>query len=136
MGRAIAAKLRASTYNAMLALAKTSLKFDPPKNADTPQNNTWVLRPSNEIQTGSRDERLALKAKTYLERVTSEHPGTPWALLAREELRIPIGWQWHQTYTAPPKPPEPGNNNNVDRGNERRPMMNRDPKQRRAIPKL
>ena len=135
MGRAIAAHLRASTYNQMLALIKTSLKFDPPKDADTPQNNTWILRASNEVKTGSRDAQLADKAKMYLERVIEDHPGTPWALLAEKELKIPIGWRWAQTYTTPPKPREPGMNNNGDNGFERRPMMNRDPKERRAIPR-
>ena len=135
VGRAIAARLRATTYNEMLALAKTSLKFDPPKNANTPQNNTWVLRPSNKIETGSRDAQLADKAKQYLSRIVQDHPGTPWALIAEQELRIPIGWEWRQTYTAPPKPREPRMGNGSDRG-ERRPMMNRDPKQRRSIPRL
>ena len=135
MGRAIAARLRASTYNEMLALAKTSLKFDPPKNAKTPQNNTWVLQSSDKVETGSRDAQLAEKAQAYLSRVVDEHPGTPWALIAQHELKIPIGWEWKQAYTEPPKPREmrPGNNNNMV---ERRPMMNRDPKQLRPVPRL
>ncbi|QEG23696.1 vWA domain-containing protein [Mariniblastus fucicola] len=137
VGRAIAAKLRASTYNEMLALVKTSLKFDPPKDDKTPQNNTWVLRPSNKVETGSRDAQLAEKAKMYLTRVVKDHPGTPWALIAEKELRVPIGWEWRQAYTEPPKPREPGmNNGNNDRGFERRPMMNRDPKERRPVPRL
>ena len=135
VGRAIAARLRASTYNEMLALAKTSLKFDPPKNAKTPQNNTWVLQPSDKVETGSRDAQLADKAKQYLSRILQDHPGTPWALIAEQELRIPIGWEWRQAYTAPPKPREPGMGNGNPAG-ERRPMMNRDPKQRRSIPRL
>lgn len=136
MGRAIAARLRASTYNEMLALVKTSMKFDPPKNDKTPQNNTWVLRPSDKVETGSRDTQLAEKAKQYLKRIVDEHPGTPWALIAQQELKVPIGWEWRQTYTAPPKPREPGMNNGNDNGFERRPMMNRDPKERRPVPRL
>lgn len=136
IGRAIAARLRASTYNEMLALVKTSMKFDPPKNADTPQNNTWVLRPSDNVETGSRDAQLAEKAKRYLTRVVEEHPGTPWALIAEKELKIPIGWEWQQTYTAPPKPREPNMGNGNNMGLERRPMMNRDPKKRRPVPRL
>ena len=136
MGRAIAAHLRASTYNQMLALIKTSKQFDPPKDENTPQNNTWLLRPSNEVETGSRDEKLAERAKMYLERVANEHPGTPWALIAQRELRIPIGWKWQQTYTEPPRPQEQRMNNNGDRGFERRPRMNRDPKQLRPVPRL
>lgn len=137
VGRAIAARLRASTYNEMLALIKTSLQFDPPRNDKTPQNNTWVLSPSDKVETGSRDAQLADKAKKYLSRVIEEHPGTPWALIAEHELRIPIGWEWRQSYTAPPEPREERmRNGNVDRGNERRPMMNRDPKERRPVPRL
>lgn len=136
MGRAIAARLRASTYNEMLALVKTSMKFDPPKNDKTPQNNTWVLRPSNKVKTGSRDAKLAEKAKMYLQRIVDEHPGTPWSLIAEQELKIPIGWEWRQAYTAPPKPRERGANNGNDMGFERRPMMNRDPKERRPVPRL
>ncbi len=137
MGRAIAAHLRASTYNQMLALIKTSLKFDPPKDADTPQNNTWVLRPSDTVETGSRDAQLAEKAKKYFTRVVEDHPGTPWALVAEKELKTPIGWRWGQFYTPPPQPRERTNNGgNNNGGFERRPQMNRDPKQRRPVPRL
>ena len=132
MGRAIATRLRATTYNEMLALIKTSKKFDKPKDDKTPQNNTWELRPSEKIETGSRDAQLAEKAKKYLSRVLDEHPGTPWALIAEHELRTPIGWEWRQTYT------EPRGRMGGDGGNdaEPRPMMNRDPKQLRSIPRL
>lgn len=137
IGRAIAAHLRASTYNGMLAMVKTSMKFDPPKDANTPQNNTWVLRPSEKIETGSRDAQLADKAKKYLTRIVEEHPGTPWALIAQEELKIPIGWEWRQTYTSPPKPREPRMRNGNGNGRPNRgPRTNRDPKERRAVPRL
>ena len=116
---------------------KTKLKFDPPKDENTPQNNTWILRPSNTIDTGSRMEQAAVKARKLLENVVDEHPGTPWSMLAKKELAIPIGWRWYQSYTAPPRPREPRqNNNNGDNGFERRPRMNQQPKQRRAIPRL
>ena len=135
LGRALAAKLRAESYNQLLALAKTKLKFDPPVNDKTPQNNTWVLSPSDEVGTGSRAKQAAAKARELLERVVDEHPGTPWSLLAQRELKIPIGWKWAQVYTAPPKPRKPGENNNDPRP-ERRPEENRDPKRSRNIPRL
>ena len=139
MGRAIAAKVRAGTYNAMLALIKTKLKFDPPPDAKTPQNNTWVLVPADVVETGSQDSKLLAKAKMYLSRVVEDHPGTPWAMLAKRELATPIGWKWNQTYTAPPKPPErrPNNNNN-NNATPRvpQPRMNAVPKQKRPPPKL
>lgn len=134
MGRALAAKIRAETYNMMLALAKTKLKFDPPKNEEKP-NNTWVLRPANTIETGSRGEKLAEKAKAYLERVIADHPDTPWAMIAERELATPIGWSWRQTYTTPPgeRRPRPnvGNNNNNPE-----PPMNAEPPKKRPPPRL
>ena len=134
IGRALAAKIRAETYNMMLALVKTKLKFDPKKGEDVPQNNTWVLRPANTIETGSRGEKLAEKAKAYLQRVIADHPDTPWALIAKRELATPIGWSWRQTYTTPPgeRRPRPSNNNNDP------PKMpkNATPPKKRPPPKL
>ena len=52
------------------------------------------------------DERsMADKAKTYLDRVVQEHSGTPWAKIAEEELKLPLGWAWEET--AESGPPEP-----------------------------
>jgi len=135
LGRALSAKLRAESYNQLLALAKTKLKFDPPVNDKTPQNNTWVLQPSSEVGASSRAKQAAAKARELLERVVDEHPGTPWSLLAQRELKIPIGWKWTQAYTAPPKPRDPSQNNN-EPPPERRPEENRDPKRIRNIPRL
>ncbi|MCP4481095.1 MAG: VWA domain-containing protein [Planctomycetaceae bacterium] len=140
IGRAIAAKVRASSYNAMLALIKTKLKFDPPKDKKTPQNNTWVLVPADIVETGSQDTKLLQKANNYLNRVIEEHPGTPWALLAQRELETPIGWKWEQDYTAPPQPREAGPNNNNNNNNAEpripQPRMNAVPKTKRPPPKL
>ena len=111
MGRAIAAKVRANTYNGMLALVKTKKKFSEPKEGQ-PQNNTWVLRPAESTETGSQHAKLLDRAKTYLNRVVEEHPGTPWAMLAKRELATPIGWEWVEDYTEPPRPRQPGMNNN------------------------
>ena len=127
-GRVIAAKIRAESYNASLALAKTKLKFENPK------NNTWVLVPDNQVSTGGKQEKLAEKAKLYLNRVIDEHPGTPWAMLASRELQTPIGWRWKETYTVPPEERARMNNNNPPP----RPAIpqNQMPKQRRPPPKL
>lgn len=139
MGRAIAAKVRAETYNGMLALVKTKKKFEPAKNGK-PQNNTWVLRPAESTETGSQHAKLLEKAKMYLNRVVEEHPGTPWAMLASRELATPIGWEWVEDYTEPPKPPAPreANNNNPPprRPNAPMPRENEMPKEKRPIPRL
>ena len=133
MGRVLAAKLRASAYNRMLAMAKTKLKFKDP------DNNTWVLKPADSISTGSADEKLFDKAKMYLNRVVDEHPGTPWAMLAQRELQTPIGYEWGERFTPPPRPRNRMANNNNPQRPRRNPQPQRNaapPKQRRAPPKL
>ena len=103
MGRALAAKVRNDGYNAMLAKAKQGMAFTGEK------NNTWVLSTEEEFANSSL-ERLAEKAEVYLQRVLEDHAGTPWAELARRELKAPLGWQWKESYTYLPPPPE--NNGN------------------------
>ena len=136
MGRTIAAKVRAKSYNGTLALVKTKLKFDPPKNDKTPQNNTWLLRPADTVETGSRDAKLLAKAKTYLDRVIEEHPNTPWAMLAQREIATPLGWKWEQGYTEPPRPAQPRTGNARPNNNVPQPRQNAMPKQKRPPPKL
>lgn len=133
LGRVLAQKIRTDTYNSMLAEIKRGKPFADPK------NNTWVLTAADEISVGSRYQRDADLATQLLRGVTEQHAGTPWALLARRELEVPIGWKWTETYTdlSPPKmnsPASPGNNNvNAPRDDQKR-MIKRKPK--REIPKL
>lgn len=132
-GRALAGKVRAESYNAMLALIKTKLKFE------NEENNTWVLKPSDKIEVGSQAEKMAEKAKTFLQRVVDEHPGTPWALLAQRELETPVGWTWTEQFTPPPEPPRPQTNvpnNNPPPPNVPQPRPLEMPKPKRPPPKL
>jgi hypothetical protein len=94
MGRALAVEVRTLGYNAMLATAKQGLKF---KN---PQSDTWILRPSSNVSVNSALTKEAADAQKYLERVVADHPGTPWAMLAQQELQEPLGWQWTERYTG------------------------------------
>jgi hypothetical protein len=89
-GRAAAMKVRVDGYNSMLAALKRGKSFE------NPNSTTWVLEPSDTIETGSAMQKLADKAKTYLERVKKEHPDTPWAQAAEQELRMPLGWKWQE----------------------------------------
>ncbi len=99
MGRLLATKIRTDAYNIMLAQAKTGMKF---KNS---KNDTWVLQPSDDVSaTGSQTDKLAKQCRMYLERVVKDHPGTPWAFLAAEELKTPLGYAWSETYTGVNKP--------------------------------
>jgi len=127
MGRAAAVLARISSYNAMLAKAKQGMKFQNPK------NDTWVLRPSNEITVGSQLEKLAEKGRMYLTRVVEEHPDTPWAYLAQKELEEPIGWAWSESYTGVMERRQGvgnGNGNAMPRDDMRRNMMKKPKKKR------
>ncbi len=88
MGRAAAAKSRVDGYNAMLAELKRG------KNFEDESSNTWELATAEKTEATSALKKLGDKAKMYLERVATEHPGTPWAKLAERELQTPFGWQW------------------------------------------
>lgn len=90
LGRAAAAKVRIDGYNAMLAALKRGKSFE---NA---ASTTWLLEPADTIETGSAMQKLADKARENLQRVQKEHPGTPWARVAEEELRTPLGWKWRE----------------------------------------
>jgi hypothetical protein len=99
VGRVLAVKVRTDAYNIMLAQAKTGMKFKDPR------NDTWVLEPSDDVSaTGSQMEKLAAQARTHLERVVREHPGTPWAFLAADELKTPLGYTWKESHTGVNRP--------------------------------
>lgn len=112
IGQALAAKVRAEGYNGMLAVAKQGMPFTSDK------KDTWVIRPAEQISTGSLNQRDAEDAIKYLERVVAEHEGTPWAFLAQRELSTPLGWKWsdefrnlaeirQQENNRPPRPERP-----------------------------
>ena len=91
MGRALAHKARLDGYNSMIALLKRGKTF---QNADS---KAWVLKPADNFETESTIRRTADKAKMYLERVVKDHPGTPWAKIAEDELKSPLGWTWTES---------------------------------------
>lgn len=95
MGRILAMRVRAFGYNAVLAEMKSSPK--PFKKSDS---NQWRLEPSDSINAGANVRRMNDKALEYLNRVMTEHPGTPWAYLAKVELRDPLGWEWVEGHVA------------------------------------
>jgi hypothetical protein len=103
-GTAIAAKVRAESYNAMLAKAKRGMTFEKP------ESNTWNLKPSDRVTVDSKLEKEAKLAKELLQSVADKHRGTPWGLLAQRELNHPIGWEWVESFTDLNPPPRPNNN--------------------------
>ncbi|MBX6313317.1 MAG: VWA domain-containing protein [Isosphaeraceae bacterium] len=95
-GRLLAMKLRCHEYNAACArMKKDPLKFSKPN------SNAWRLVPSDEIQS-PKGEAVAKEAKALLRRVVTDHPGTPWALMAQRELKDPLGFKWVETTVPPP----------------------------------
>jgi hypothetical protein len=114
LGRALAVKVRTDGYNVMLAEAKQGMPFKNPK------NNTWVLR-ADDNYAASGLEKVAEKARTYLEGVVQDHPNTPWAMLAERELATPMGWRWDEYFTPIP-PRQEGNGNARPRPEPRAPQ--------------
>jgi len=87
IGRILAAKARIDGYNAQLAVIKQGKALKDPAN-----HNTWVLHPSDSISAGSALDKMAKQSAMYLNRVINEHPGTPWAEMARREMAELPGW--------------------------------------------
>ncbi len=126
-------RIRNETYNQMLGKAKRGMNFEDTK------NNTWTLVPNDEISVNSRLQKEADEAKAIFTRIVNEHPGTPWAYLARRELERPIGWKWVESFTDldPPKPRmERPDNNNIPMPNDEKARMLQAPPPKRPIPKL
>ena len=90
MGRIAAARARVDGYNAMLAALKRGV---PSKDQNATQ---WVLEPHESTDVSSSIKGLAKHAREFLTRVKQEHPGTPWAYLAEQELQVPLGWRWSE----------------------------------------
>ena len=101
-GTAVAARVRAECYNAMLAKAKRGMNFEKP------ESNTWNLKPSQKITVDSKLEKEGKQATELLKSVSEKHKGTPWGLLAERELSHPLGWEWVESYTDLNPPPKPG----------------------------
>lgn len=86
LGRVLAAKVRVDTYNQMIASLKGG---KGPKDV-----KEYNLEPADSFETSSALKKMADKARLYLQRVIDEHPGTPWAKLAADDLKVPLGWKW------------------------------------------
>jgi hypothetical protein len=98
-GRLLAMRIRCNEFNSACA----QMLRDQPK-FKTPGSNTWKLVPSEEIRARDPQAKaVAAEAHRLLQRVVDEHPGTPWALLAKRELKDPFGFQWVEA-NVPPRP--------------------------------
>jgi hypothetical protein len=50
--------------------------------------------PTDDVRGDSALEKLAALARKCLNRVQTQHAGTPWATQAARELAAPMGWKW------------------------------------------
>jgi hypothetical protein len=91
LGRVLANKTRLDGYNSMIAALKRGKTFTKES------SDAWLLEPADSFETESTIKRMGERAKMYLQRVVKEHPGTPWAAIAEDELKTPLGWTWKET---------------------------------------
>jgi hypothetical protein len=126
LGRVLALRARALGYNLMLAEMKTQ-----PRPFETSGDNTWRIVPASEQYAPPRIQKFAKRARQYLEGVIEEHRGTQWELLAREELRSPMAWEWQELRIdyPPPAPPRPPRNAVQLEEDRQRDMMQRQQQQ-------
>jgi hypothetical protein len=133
-GTALAAKVRAESYNAMLAKAKRGMSFEKP------ENNTWSLKPSDKVGVDSKLEKEAKQATELLKSVVEKHASTPWALLAQRELDQKMGWEWTESFTdlTPPKatPSRPTPNNVPSAAQNEQARMLKPPPPKRQVTKI
>lgn len=115
-GRLLAMKIRCYEYNWACAM----MKKDAPKFQNA-NSNAWKLVPSVEVRYSDKAAAAAKQAKDLLKRVISEHPNTPWALLAQRELKDEFGFQWVETYV---KPIERSKESDAAREEKKKKMMN------------
>ena len=108
MGRVLAIKTRLDGYNAIAGDAKMGLK------AKKTNTNRWILEPSNDLALlNTTVKKQADSAKRYLESVVKEFPDTPWALMAQEELKVPLAYKWMESHYEPVAMNSNGNNINI-----------------------
>ncbi len=82
------------------------MKKDPLKHSN-PKFNAWRLVSDEKIKYSPDAAKAALEARSLLERVIDEHPGSPWALLAQRSINTPFGFKWVETYVPPAVPETP-----------------------------
>lgn len=146
MGRLLAAVVRCNEYNWALAQIKLGTK------THTAGKNAWRFVPEKDLNNlafgkvenarkadnnvrkadanaTAKARKAAEEALAYLNRVVTEHKGTPWAVMAEQELAVPLGFRWEEDFIEPPKmdanPPTPAQS---EAAKKRQEAMKRIPK--------
>lgn len=104
-GRLLAQRVRAVEYNTALAELKTKYTETDVRT----RVNHVMLRPDRQVNYAVTLRKHAQIAEEHLQRVLSEAPGTPWAILASRELKDGLGIRVVERFVPPP-PPQPASN--------------------------
>jgi len=99
-GRLLAQKVRCLEYNYALA----ELKGARSEQDISTRSNEWVFRPAAEVSYATNAKRMAQQAQALLEEVLQQAPGTPFATLARRELKDGFGIRVIERFIPPPPP--------------------------------
>lgn len=91
LGRILAVKARCDVYAGVLAALNRGKEFA------NPEHKTWTLTQADAFEGDSKNQKTAEKAKRLLEGVVKDHPNTPWAVEAAEELKTPLGWKLEES---------------------------------------
>jgi hypothetical protein len=89
LARLLARLAYVNEHNYMLGQLRLEL---PPR--DPKLHNGWRLASQQEIQSGKEARDLAREAQALFQKLIKEHPGTPWALLAKRERLTALGLRW------------------------------------------
>jgi len=93
MGQATAVQARILALNIRMATMKVK-----PINCEIPGNNTWVIEPARGTDTDIPFvAKIVAKSNRFLARVVREHPGTPFAFIAKCELERGVCWKWRES---------------------------------------
>ena len=95
----MAAKIRCYEYN--WACAK--MKRDAAQVFRSPNITAGGSSPTSRSIYSDKANEASKEARGLLQKVVTDHPGTPWALLAQRELKDPMGLKWTEV-TVPPTP--------------------------------
>lgn len=82
---------RAALYEYQFVLAEMRREAPP---RDPKAHDGWRLLRQEEQRSDLEGRKHTREAHRLLERIIQEHPGTPWAALARRDRDTPLGLQW------------------------------------------
>jgi hypothetical protein len=67
----------------------------PPRDPNV--HSGWRLASQVKVQSGGETRKIAAEAKKILDRLTKDHKGTPWEILAKREALTALGLEWKPT---------------------------------------